>query len=360
MKTMLGFFMLISCQAFALLGQAKQQTESVTIAFYNLENLFDYEDDPKTFDDDRTPHGKDLWTKLKYTRKLANMASVIRDIGPKHENSPPVIIGVCEIENRRVVNDLIKTEALAPYRYDFVHFDSPDRRGIDVALLYRKDQFRPIESKKIAVFIYDRETPARRIFTRDQLLVYGLLENEPIYVLVNHWPSRSSGEESSAYRRHAAAKVTKRVKDSIMDRDPKAKIIIMGDFNDNPDDLSIKEVLNTCSKRNDLTPKSLYNPMANLYNLGYGSLAFNDRWFLFDQILVTKSLINSQDGQWRMFKSGIYNPPYLQQPYGPYRNYPFRSVQNGRFTGGYSDHFPAYIQLMRRRPNALVTPLLPR
>ncbi|MDG1064537.1 MAG: endonuclease/exonuclease/phosphatase family protein [Flavobacteriaceae bacterium] len=360
MKTMLTTFLLVYLKTIACASQNNAIHQSVTIAFYNLENLFDYDDDPLTFDDDRTPYGRDQWTEAKYRRKLNNMGRVIKNIGSKNSDHAPAIVGVCEIENKKVLQDLVRTQALAPYRYAFEHFDSPDRRGIDVALLYQPHQFKTIWSKKIPVFIFDRIHTSRRIFTRDQLLVYGLLSGEPIYILVNHWPSRSGGQEASEYRRQKAADVTKHIKDSLLNMDPKAKIVIMGDFNDNPDDNSIKNTLKAHAKVKQLTHDNLYNPLAKLYAMGYGSLAFNDRWFLFDQIITTKSLVHSPKTSWHLMTSGIYNPPYLQQPDGPYKFYPYRSVQGGRFTGGYSDHYPVYIQMIRERPEDLVQPLLPR
>ena len=248
------------------LAQAQQkQYKAVTIAFYNLENLFDTENDPLTFDDDRTPDGKDHWTKEIYADKLKNMARVIAEIGEDVTKTSPVIIGVSEIENRKVLEDLLNEPALRDKNYGIVHYDSPDRRGIDVALLYQKNIFKLIDSSKHELFIYDIDNPEKRVYTRDQLLVSGLLDGDKIHVIVNHWPSRSGGEARSRSKREAAAALNKKIIDSLQKSEPSAKIITMGDFNDDPTNPSIKDYLKTKEDREDIEIKDLYNP-SNLFS----------------------------------------------------------------------------------------------
>src|SRR5690606_11655853 len=198
----LGFFIIFVAVAPA---QEQKQYKVNTIAFYNVENLFDYEDDPMTFDDDRTPEGKDRWTRDIYEAKLANMAKVISEIGADVTGMTPAIIGVCEVENRRVLEDLLNQAPLAKKDYGIVHFDSPDRRGIDVALLYQKKLFIPTHKKAYELEIYDDQDRSKRIYTRDQLLVSGMLDGEKISIIVNHWPSRSGGEERSRPKRMKTA-----------------------------------------------------------------------------------------------------------------------------------------------------------
>jgi endonuclease/exonuclease/phosphatase family metal-dependent hydrolase len=331
--------MIFLCLNLQTIGQ--NQNEALwTIAFYNLENLFHPSDDPNTFDDDRTPSGKDHWTYQRYHKKLANMAKVIRGL----DSQGPSIIGLCELENRTVLQDLMHQEQLKDLDYGMIHFDSPDLRGVDVALLYRKSQFRPLSSQSIEVPLFDHQTN-KRIWTRDQLLVYGELFGNPLYIMVNHWPSRSGGKQRSAPNRQVAARVSKRLADSILRLNPSAQLIVMGDFNDNPDDTSLKMLLQN--------PR-LINPMQRIHEKGHGSLAFRDTWFLFDQMILSRNftsnergLTSSSSGSLKLRKVGIHAPYYLKTPDGRFKGYPFRSMQGGRFTGGYSDHFPVYIQLTK-------------
>lgn len=318
-----------------------------TIAFYNLENLFDIEDDPLTFDDDRTPGGKDVWTMEKYQDKLKNMAKVISEIGTETAQSPPAVIGLCELENRKVLEDLIAQPALKRFRYQIIHYDSPDRRGIDVALLYQKDVFSPSNSQSRRLLIYDLKDPTTRVFTRDQLVVSGLFEGEEMHFIVNHWPSRSGGEARSSKKREQAALLNRYIIDSLHYIDPYAKIITMGDFNDDPTNKSIKKVLLAKGKKEETGFQELYNPMESLNKKGIGTLAWRDGWNLFDQIIFTKPFLEPDNSGYIYFKTGIFNINYLVTPKGQYRGYPFRSYDFGGYTGGYSDHFPVYIYLVK-------------
>ena len=349
-QTILIFLIVLS--GFPLLQAQEKKTYNIrTVAFYNLENLFDTENDPLTFDDDRTPQGKDNWTKEIYRDKLKNMAFAIRNIGFEKAEIPPVLLGVCEVENRKVLEDLIKEPLLAEYNFGIVHYDSPDQRGIDVALLYQKDYFSPNSSKPRELLIYDNFDPAKRVYTRDQLVVSGLLEGEEIHLIINHWPSRSGGVSRSSYKREEAAVLNKRIIDSLQRMDPYAKIITMGDFNDDPFDRSLKKVLGAKSSRNKLEIKDLYNPMAVLSKKGIGSSAYRDGWNLFDQIIISKPFLEEDYSSYRFFQANIGNENYLTTVSGQYKGYPFRSFGYGGYTGGYSDHFPVYIYLIKAKEN---------
>lgn len=339
---------LFICFSF-LNAQDKKNYYINTIAFYNLENLFDTEDDPLTFDDDRTPNGKDLWTEEKYSAKLKNIAQVLSEIGSDLIGIPPAIIGVCEIENRRVLEDLINQETLLLYNYGIIHFDSPDRRGIDVALLYRKQLFIPTCQKSYELLIYDDHDRFKRIYTRDQLVVSGMLDGEKFHFLINHWPSRRGGEALSRPKRIKAAKLNRHIIDSIFSDDPYAKIITMGDLNDDPTNTSLKTYLKTKRNREDVKIKELYNPMENMYLRGIGTLAWRDGWNLFDQMILSSELVKREYSSYRFYKAGVYNKSYLSNRYGRYKRYPFRSVTNEGPTGGYSDHFPVYLYLIKER-----------
>lgn len=332
-----------------IFSQEKKAYKVNTIAFYNLENLFDTEDDPITFDDDRTPDGKDHWTEEIYQDKLKNMAKVIAEIGADVSGTTPAIIGVCEIENRKVLEDLVNQEPLVKKDYGIIQFDSPDRRGIDVALLYRKNLFTPTNFKAAELLIYDDNDKSKRVFTRDQLVVSGMLDGEKMHFIVNHWPSRSGGEKRSRPKRIKAAKLNRQIIDSIFSEDPYAKVITMGDLNDDPTSPSVKKYLNAQRKTEDLKMKELYNPMEDLAKKGLGSLAYRDSWNLFDQIIISTELTKKDFTSYRFYKAGIYNKTYLVNAHGRYKGYPYRSYADGGYTGGYSDHFPVYIYLVKEK-----------
>ncbi|MGB0789091.1 MAG: endonuclease/exonuclease/phosphatase family protein [Marinirhabdus sp.] len=335
--------------SYALVFAQEEKTYKVsTVAFYNLENLFDHEDDPLTFDNDRTPDGKDHWTQQMYEAKLKNMARVIAEIGADVTGNAPAIVGVCEIENRRVLEDLVNEGPLLGKDYGIIQFDSPDRRGIDVALLYQKRLFTPTHFKAHELIIYNDNDKTRRVFTRDQLLVSGIFDGEKIHLIVNHWPSRSGGEARSRPKRMKAAKLNKRIIDSLFSEDPYAKIITMGDFNDDPTSPSIKKVLKTKGRRKKLKIKELYNPMEPMYKKGLGTLAWRDSWNLFDQMIISSELAEKDYTSYRFYKAGIYNKSYLANQQGRYKGYPYRSFVT-HYTGGYSDHFPVYLYLIKEK-----------
>lgn len=326
---------------------AQKLFKAHTVAFYNVENLFDTINDPKTYDDDRTPNGKDKWTQKIYRDKIAKTARVISDIGKEFTKNAPVVIGLAEIENGLVLEDLVNDPQLKPYNYGIIHFESPDERGIDVALLYQKKYFVPTSFSKQEIIMYHFDEPNRRDYTRDQLLVSGLLEGEAFYFIVNHWPSRSGGESRSRPNRIAAAKVNKRVIDSLQKIDPKAKIISMGDLNDDPTNASMKEVLKTKADKENISGLDLFNPMENLYKKGNGSLGYRDSWNLFDQIFMTAPLVGKDFSDFKFYRASVFNASYLIAKDGRYKGYPFRSFADGGYTGGYSDHFPTYIQIIK-------------
>ena len=348
MKLFQYFTILFLFWSSGMYSQKEKEYKINTIAFYNLENLFDYEDDPLTFDDDRTPEGKDHWTQEIYEAKLANMAKVISEIGKETTGTSPALIGVSEIENRRVLEDLLNQKSLVQQDYGIVHFDSPDRRGIDVGFLYQKKLFTPTNYKVYELIIYDDQDRSKRVYTRDQLLVSGMLDGEKIHIIVNHWPSRSGGEARSRPKRISAAELNKRIMDSLFSEDPYAKIITMGDFNDDPTNPSVKKILRAKGDRENMKIKELYNPMEEMFKKGLGTLAYRDGWNLFDQIIVSAELTKKEYSSYRFYKAGIFNKNYLITPRGHYKGYPLRSFVNG-YTGGYSDHFPVFIYLIKEK-----------
>lgn len=317
-----------------------------TVAFYNVENLFDTINNPNKFDEASPIMELTFNREEIYTKKVQNMARVISEIGADVSKNTPVIIGLAEVENRQVIEDLANDPALLQMDYGIVHFESPDARGIDVALMYQKDLFTPISTSNHELKIYDDNT-RKRVFTRDQLLVSGKLEGEMIHVIVSHWPSRSGGEARSRPKRMAAAKLNKRIIDSLQANNPYVKIFSMGDFNDDPTNSSLKDILKAKKDKEDVRLKGIYNPMEGFFKKGLGSNAYRDAWSLFDQILITKPLLEKDYSSFRFYKAGIFNKQYLTNKKGRYKGYPFRSFADGGFTNGFSDHFPVYVHIIK-------------
>ena len=328
-------------------AQEKRNFKIHTIAFYNVENLFDTINDINK-NDEASPIMEIKFNRSEiYKKKVENMASVIADIGSDLVNKSPSIVGLSEVENRNVIEDLLNNEHLLNKNYDIVHYDSPDERGIDVGLIYNNNVFKVNSTKSHELIIYDNKS-SKRNYTRDQLVVSGLLDNELIHIIVNHWPSRSGGEERSRAGRMAAAELNKKIIDSLQNKYKNAKIITMGDFNDDPHDDSMKKILNAKKYIEDVKTNGIYNPMeVILSDQGIGSNAYRDVWQLFDQILVTEPFLNKKYDSYQFYKAGIFNKSYLINKAGRYKGYPFRSFSWGSFTGGYSDHLPPYIYLIK-------------
>jgi hypothetical protein len=323
-----------------------QQAKVAMIGFYNLENLFDTIDAPDILDEEFLPNGKNKWNTEKYTKKLKNMSSVIAELGTEISPDGVAILGISEIENRGVVEDLLKQPALQNRGYKIVHYDSPDRRGVDVGLIYQPKYFTVTAAESLPVLIYNDN--GDRIYTRDILHVTGLLDNEELHILVNHWPSRRGGEASSAPLRNAAADVCRKLFDSLAVVNPNVNFIVMGDLNDDPIDASIKNHLKAHGTKEKVKKANLFDPMTELYKKGNGTLAHNDTWGLFDQIIVSYGLLNDGDNGFQLYKPVIYNKKYLVQKTGNFIGYPFRTFDGDLFIEGYSDHFPVYLVFTKK------------
>jgi hypothetical protein len=358
----------VFCLVFLNQDLMSQQKNYVihTVAFYNFENLFDTINDPLTNDEEWTPKGTQHWDYKKYQKKLQNLARVLSEIGSAKNSNAPTFIGGCEIENRGVLEDLIKQPKMAVKNYGIVHFDSPDKRGIDVALLYQKKHFQPTSYSNIPLYVYRKEeevkenektvteekaddvlqvsTQNHRVYTRDQLLVTGMLDGEEINIIVNHWPSRSGGEKKTSPFREAAGLLNRKIIDSLQKINPKAKVITLGDLNDGPYNRSVKMGLGAKAKREEVASFGVYNPFEEMAKKGMGTIAFRDAWDIFDQIMVTESLLQSDHSSFCYWKAGIYNKPFLIQNTGQYKGYPLR---HSLTEIGFSDHFPVYIYLIK-------------
>lgn len=316
-----------------------------TVAFYNVENLFDTINNVDVNDEEYTPTGTQRWTLEKYKKKLNNLSRTIAEIGTSdQQKESPVVIGVAEVENRGVLEDLIKQPLLIGKEYGIVHFDSPDKRGIDVGLLYQKKHFKPTSYINVPLIIYDQSDKTKRIYTRDQLVVTGLLDGEEINFIVNHWPSRSGGEKKSSPNREAAGRLNRKIIDSLYTINPNAKVITMGDLNDGPYNKSVKVEIEAKAKKEEVKERGMYNPMEEMANKGIGTLAYRDAWDLFDQMILSEPLIRKDYTSYRFWKAGVYNKPFLTQTTGQYKGYPLRN-SNGEV--GFSDHFPVYVYLIK-------------
>jgi len=311
-----------------------------TIAFYNTENLFDYVDDQLINDNDFLQTSAKRWNKDRYDKKVYKTGLVISKIGFDELQKPPTLIGLAEVENDVVLADLVQSTYLKDYNYGFVRYDSPDERGIDVALLYDKESFIIDSSENIALNIESEQ--GVRDYTRDILKVSGYIEDEKIHVLVNHWPSRHEGSDITGYKRMFAAQKVVEVIDTILSSDANAKIIIMGDFNDNPNNESIQFLKKT---------QSLYNPMENLMSYTRGSVNHNFKWILFDQIMMTPNFLDPQTKDLKFSRADIFDEKFLTQYSGKFKGQPFRTYAGKKYKGGFSDHFPVYIQLQKQGLN---------
>ncbi|NOR28962.1 MAG: endonuclease/exonuclease/phosphatase family protein [Lutibacter sp.] len=345
MKQFYSIFLLLLLSSTLLFCQKDYQIK--TVAFYNLENLFDTINDP-TKNDEASPIMEIKENRgVIYQKKLTNMAKVLSEIGTKEAKNSPVIIGVSEIENRKVLEDLTQTNYLKDKQYSIIHYDSPDLRGIDVALLYQEKYFKPIHHETFELKLWKEN--GMRIYTRDQLLVSGYLDDELIHIIVNHWPSRRGGEEKSRAKREKAAYLNTQIIEKIKLSDPNPKIIIMGDLNDDPTNSSLKKVLKTKTRKANVKKGDIYNPMEDMFRRGENTLVYRDNINLFDQIMFTSPLLTTTKdySTYKMYKTNVFNPQYLTTQTGKYKGYPHRSFSGNRFINGYSDHYPVYMYLIK-------------
>lgn len=332
--------------AFACHAQ-KKEYKVACIGFYNLENLFDTINQPDVNDEEFTPEGANNYTPQVYLDKLDKLSGIIEDIGKDINPDGLALLGVAEIENITVLQDLVKQPKLKSRNMEIVHYNSPDERGIDVGLLYNPRYFKVKASHSLTVPLKNDDGTPRH--TRDILYVFGLLDGEPIHVFVNHWPSRRGGEEASAPSRALAAKVARTCIDSILGINPQAKIVLMGDLNDDPVSPSVASVLRASGDKNNLADGRLYNPWYKSYHDGYGTLAYNDAWNLFDQIIVSPSFLNTEQRGLFMKEAKIYKREFMFVQNGRYKGYPKRTFEGNKYIGGYSDHLPTYLILLKER-----------
>jgi len=345
MKMKWSFCITVFLSALLLTQQmSAQKYDTLLVAFYNQENLFNAVDDPENDDAEFLPSAKKEWTQERYEKKMFNMARVIRSM---NYNYGPDIIGFCEVENQNVLEAMV-AKHFSDLHYQVVYAESPDKRGIDVGLIFKKDKFTFLSMNADTVFLSDRY-PTRLILNANLLSK----SKDTLHIFVNHWPSRRGGAEASAKNRIAAANTLKMSIDKYFSNSTKANIIAMGDFNDEPVDVSIKETLNalpiSCAEIIKL-PKFSYK---NLYNLAYskkingeGSYKYQSEWDMIDQIIISGNLLTNKSFHLLCNSFEIYKPAFIVTHSGKYKGAPFPTYGGVRYLGGYSDHFPVLAKFL--------------
>ena len=332
------FFLLTIYLSLTTTNICGQQQKLYSIAFYNLENLFDTIHDSGKNDYDFLPDGRYQWGKMKYEAKLRNLAQVLSSLALPDVTQGPAVIGVAEVENRRVLTDLTSQPGISHYK--FVHYEGPDKRGIDCALLYDPAQFEVVHSRLVPSTPFQGDTTH---LTRGFLIVDGKMAGERVCIIVNHWPSRGA---DSPVRIHAARQV-KALKDSLMHENRKLKLVVMGDMNDDPMDESM-QVLGAKKHPKQVKRHDFYNPWwSTLEDSHIGTLCYRGKWNLFDQIVLSRALLKSRRGL-RYVRNEVFRPDYLFQKDGQYEGYPLRTHGGRTWLNGYSDHLPTLIYLQKR------------
>lgn len=326
---------------------AQKKVATFGVAFYNLENLFDTINNNGKYDLEFSPKGSHKWDGKKYWSKIHNMAYAISQMTTKTTPMGPAVIGVSEIENITVLQDLVADPAIKEWDLQIVHHDSPDARGVDVSLLYNPKMFRVLNVTNHRLTIPD--LPKFR--TRDQMCVVGLMGTKEtgfsqVGIIVNHWPSRRGGAAESSYLREAAAALNKQIADSLLKVNPNMGIITMGDMNDDPFNKSTAEILGAVKNIKKVVPGGFYNPFWEKLDKGIGSYIYRGSWNLFDQIIVNSNIVDGKCGL-KFYAAEVHNKQFLIQQDGQYKGYPFRTFSAGVWTNGYSDHFPTEIFLVR-------------
>ena len=340
--------LIVALLLLALTVAAQKKYNVYGVGFYNLENLFDTCHDEGKNDYDFLPNGTYKWDKLRYERKLHNMAYALADMGTDMLPIGCAIIGVSEVENSRALDDLVAQPELAKRGYKFVHIEGPDRRGVDCAMLYNPSLFTFREAHLVP---YVPELEADSTFkTRGYLTVTGMLADEMVTVIVCHWPSRFSG----SFYRETAGRQVRVVKDSILRADPTRKIIVMGDMNDDPQNASMKTALGAKPNIKDVEDGDMFNPWWKILDGGKGTLSYQGSWNLFDQIVLSSNLLDRKGtkdySKLTYLKCQIQNRPYLVQDEGKYKGSPKRTTASGVWLDGYSDHLPTVVYLIKEKP----------
>lgn len=333
-------FLVLFGVCFLQFSYSQSGTNKFSILFYNVENLFDTHDNPETEDNYFLPEGEYHWTGKRLNTKLLNISKAVLSASGW---SVPDITMFCEIENRDVLEKLIKNTPLKAYPFKIIHKDSPDHRGLDVGLIYNPDRFYPLEYQ-----YYSLEVKHEKLDTREILYVSGIVNGtDTLHIFGNHWPSRYSGFMETRSLRNAAAKLLKTKVDELNQKHLSPKIIIMGDFNDNPEDESLNDVLMAKKVEESILENQLYNLFFEIKRVNSGTLKFQSQWFIFDQIIVSGSLLSAHSGfGTKPENAKIVSLPFLlehDEKFGG--NKPFRTYYGFSYNGGFSDHLPVLLEL---------------
>lgn len=333
-------------------GKSGRQVMVYGVAFYNLENLFDTINNNGSYDLEFSPGGARQWNGQKYWSKISKLADVITHMTTKTTPNGPAVIGVSEIENKSVLDDLVKAvdaklqaQGRQTWNLQVVHHDSPDRRGVDVSCLYNPRQFKFIDVTNHTLRIPNYES----FRTRDQMCVTGIIGGDTVSVIVNHWPSRLGGQEQSSYLREAAGALSKHIADSLWSIRPDQGVIVMGDLNDDPQDKSCAVALGAKKDIDKVEPHQFYNPWWKLLDKGIGTLAYKGQWNLFDQIIVSGTLLKRNGAKVYYNNAKVNNFDFLKDTEGTRQGYPKRTFSAGVWLDGYSDHYPTEIFLVKER-----------
>ena len=334
---------------FSAPASAQKKFSVYAIGFYNVENLFDTTHDEGKNDYDFTPTGSYQWNEMKYRHKLHNMASVLAEMGTDVlPNVGCAAIGLAEVENDHVMNDLTAQPELAARGYKYVHIEGPDHRGIDCALIYNPKLF-TVRDTKLVPYVYDLPKDSTRA-TRGFLTVSGTLTGEHVTIIVCHLPSRGAG----SYYRELGGKQVKALKDSLLREDPKVKVLVMGDMNDDPTNKSMYECLSAKPEIKEVGSNDMYNPWYNvLVKEGTGTLQYQGKCNLFDQIIMTPNLLNKAGkrdfSELKFWKNQIFRRDYLLQESGKYKGNTKRTTAGGVWLDGYSDHLPVVTYFVKQQ-----------
>ena len=332
---------------FSITVSAQNQYKVLAVGFYNCENFFDTIHDPNKKDEDFTLGGSYHYTESVYKQKLHNIATVMQKMGTDVTPDGPAIIGIAEVENEKVLSDLTSQPEIGSRHYKYAWFYTPDERGMSTALLYNPKYLTVLYSEPLHV---PTETLRQKRLTRDVLHIYGILAGDTVHILVNHWPSKTGGDAASAPALILAANVNKRVVDSLLNKNPNTKVIILGDFNDNPTSEGIVDVLEAKAEKNKAGLKDIYNPWVNMYKKGLGSENHQGEWNLPDQIMLSGAFIRNPNNKWKFYNAEIYNREFLVNKTGRYQGLPHRSFTAAHvWDNGYSNHFPVLIYLIEKK-----------
>ncbi len=344
MNKKLFFLGVLVLGSICLFAQTKQYKVGV-IGFYNCENFYDTIDDPKTNDEEFTPQSELHYGTATYSDKVSRLAEVLSQMGKDITPDGLSMFGVAEIENEKVLQDLIAQPAFKGRNYKIVHYDSPDQRGVDVGFIYNPKYFRVLTSYPLNVPL--TEDNGKPHPTRDILWVLGIYDGDTINVFVNHWPSRRGGEDASAPGRALAASIAKKAIDEKMKNNPNTKVILMGDLNDDPISPSVAKVLGAKGDKEKVGKGEMYNPWVKYIKNGTGTLVFDGSWNLFDQIMVSYGFLDQKQSGYFYSKAIIFKKEFMLSQTGSHKGYPLRTFDGNEYQHGYSDHLPTYIVIMK-------------